>query len=63
MDFPDGSEDKESACNASDSGSILGSGRFPGRRNSNSLQYTSLENSMDKGAWQAIAHGVPKSRI
>ena len=42
-------------------GSILGSGRFPGGGNSNPLQYSSLENIMDRGAWQAIVHGVPES--
>ena len=61
MASPAGSDDKESAFNVSDSGSIPGSGRFPGRRNSNPVHYTCLENSMDKGAWQAIALGVPKS--
>jgi len=37
-----------------DSGSILGSGRFPGRGNDNPLQYYSLENPMDRGAWQSM---------
>ena len=39
-------------------GSISGSGRPPGERNGNPLQYSCLENSMDRGAWQAIVHGV-----
>ena len=43
-------------------GSIPGSGRSPGGRNGNPLQYSSLENSVDRGAWQATAPGVAKSR-
>ena len=42
-------------------GSIPGSGRFPGDGNSNPLQYSYLENSMDNGAWWATVHGVTKS--
>ena len=42
-------------------GSILGSGRFPGGGNGNLLQYSCLGNPMDRGAWQAIVHGVAKS--
>ena len=61
MGFSDGSGDKESACDVGDSGSILGSGRFPGERNGYSLQYFCLENSMDIGAWWAIVHGSIKS--
>ena len=56
--FPGGSEVKESACNAGDLGSISGSGRSPGEGNGNLLQYSCLENPMDKGAWWAIVHGV-----
>ena len=41
-------------------GSIPGSGRSPGVGNGNPLHYSCLENSMDRGAWQAIVHGVPK---
>ena len=55
---PDGSDGKESTCNAGDLGLILGSGRSPGKRNGHPLQYTALENSMDQGAWQATVHGV-----
>ena len=44
-----------------DAGSILGSGRSPGERNGNSFQYSCLENSMHRGAWQASVHGVAKS--
>ena len=53
----------KSACNAGDPGSIPGSERFPGEENSNPLQYSCLENSMDRGFWQATVHGVAKSRI
>ena len=45
-----------------DVGSIPGWGRFPGEGNSNPLQYSCLENPMDRGAWQATVHGVEKSR-
>ena len=49
---------KESACNAGDAVSIPGSGRSPGEGSGNPLQYSCLENPMDKGAWQASVHGV-----
>ena len=49
--FPGGSEVKASACNAGDLGSIPGSGRSPGEGNGNPLQYSCLENPMDRGAW------------
>ena len=45
-----------------DAGLILGSGRSPGERNGNPLQYSYPENSMDRGAWQATVHGVAKSQ-
>ena len=48
---PGGSEGKASACNAGDLGSIPGSGRSPGEGNSNPLQYSCLENPMDREAW------------
>jgi len=60
--FPGDSADEESACYAGDLGSIPGSGRSPGEGNDNPLQYSYLENSMDRGAWQAIVHRVSKSR-
>ena len=60
--FPGGSDGKVSVCNAGDTGSIPGSGRSPGERNGNPLQYSCLENTMDEGAWQATVHGVAKSR-
>ena len=53
---------KESTCQAGDMGSIPGLGRFPGRGNGNRLQYSCLENSIDKGAWRATVHGVTKSQ-
>ena len=62
MDFPGGSDGKESACNAGDPGPIPGSGRSPEEGNGNSLQYSCLENPMDRGAWYATAHGVAKSQ-
>ena len=51
--FPSGSDSKESACNAGDAGLIPGSGRSPGEGNGNPLQFSCLENPMDRGAWQA----------
>ena len=58
--FPGGSDGKESACNAGDLCSILGSGRSPGEGNSYPLQYSCLENSMDKGDWRTIVQGGHK---
>ena len=55
---PNDSGDKQSACNAGDLGLIPGSGRSPGRGNGNPLQYSCLENPMDRGAWQVTVHGV-----
>ena len=52
---------KESACQAGDTGLIPGSGRFPGERNGNPLQYSCLGNPMDRGAWQPTVYGVAKS--
>ena len=51
MDFPGGSDSKVSAYNAEDLGSVPGSGRSPGERNGNPLQYSCVENPMDGGAW------------
>ena len=62
MGFPDGSDSKESACNAGDLGSIPGLGRSPGEGSGYPLQYSGLENSMDRGVWQATVHGVAKSQ-
>ena len=55
------SDSKESACNSEDPGSIPGLGRSPGEGNGSPLQYACLGNHMDRGAWQAIVHGVAKS--
>ena len=60
--FPGGSKAKESASNAGDLGSVPGLGRSPGEGNVNLLQYSCLENSTDRGAWQATAHAVTKSQ-
>ena len=57
------SDGKEAACNAGNLGLIPGLGRSPGEGNGNPLQYSCLENSMDRGAWWAIAHGFTKTRI
>ena len=57
----DGSDGKESDCNAGDLGSLPGSGRSPGEGNGNRFQYSCLENFMDRGAWQATVHKVAKS--
>ena len=57
---------KEYACNAGDrteAGSISGSRRYPGVGNGNLFQYSSLENSMNRGTWQATVYGVTKSQI
>ena len=60
--FPGGSEDKASACNVGDPGSIPGLGRSPGEGNGNPLQYSCLENPMYGGAWRATVHRVANSR-
>ena len=64
MDFPSGSAVKESTCNAGavgDMGSIPELGKSPGGGNGNPLQYSCLENPMDRGAWWATVHRVAKS--
>ena len=58
--FPGGSDSEESACNAGDRGLIRESGRSPREGDGNPLQYSCLENSMDRGDWQAVVHGVAK---
>ena len=63
LGFPSSSNGSESACNAGDPGSIPRLGRSPGKGNSNSLQYSGLENSMDRGAWQATVHGVTQNHL
>ena len=59
--FPGGSDGKESACNAEDLGLIPTLGRSPGVGNGYPLQYSGLENSMNREAWQVTIHGVEKS--
>ena len=60
--FPQGLVGKEAAPNAEEPGSVPEWGRSPREGNGNALQYSCLENSMDKGAWWATVHGVTKSR-
>ena len=63
---PGGLAGKESACSGGDTGdlgSIPGPGKSPGEGNGNPLQYCCLGNSMDRGAWWAIVHGIAESRI
>ena len=65
MGFPDGRVVKNPSANAGDTrdmGSVPGSGRSSGEGNGNLLQYSCLENSMDKRAWRATVHGVTKSQ-
>ena len=59
--FPGDSDGKESACDAGDPGSILGLGRSPGEGNGYLLQFSYLENSIDRGAWWVTVHGVTES--
>ena len=64
MGFPSGSDSKESACNAGDTGDmglIPGWGKSPGGGHGNPLQRSCLENPMDRGAWQAAALRVAQS--
>ena len=61
--FPGGSVVKNPPANAGDVGSNPRSGRSPGGGNGNWLQYSCLENAMDRGAWRATVHGVAKSQI
>ena len=58
-----GSDPKEFPCSAGDLGSIHGLGRFPGGGHGNPLQYSCLENPIDRGAWQATVHGVANSPV
>ena len=58
LGFPGGSDGKESACNVGYPGSIPGLGRSPGEGKGYPLQYSCLENSMDRGAWWATVHAV-----
>ena len=58
-----GSESKESVSNAEYQGSVPGSGRSPGKRNNYPLQYSCLENSMDRGDLWVTIHGIAKSQM
>jgi len=60
MGFPGDSDGNKSACNAGDPGSVPGSDRSPGEGNGNPLEYSCLENSMDRGIWQATVHGLQR---
>ena len=62
LGFPGGSDGKESAYNAEEPGSIPGWGRSPGERNGSPLQYSCLENPMDRGAWWATVYRVAESQ-
>ena len=62
MELPCSSNAKDSACNAGDLGLIPGSGKSSGEGNGYPLQYSCLENPMDRGAWRATVCGVAKSR-
>ena len=57
---PVASDGKESVSNVGDSGSIPGLGRSPGEENGNPIEYSCLENPMDRGAWWAMVHEVTK---
>ena len=61
MGFAVGSDSKESTCDVGDLGSIPGSGRSPVEGNGNPLQYSCLENLMDRGAWQVTVYGITNS--
>ena len=58
MGFPGGSDGKTSAYNVGDPGSVPGLGRCPGEGNGSPLQYSCLENPMDRGAWRATVHSI-----
>ena len=60
--FPGGLDGNESTCRTGESGSIPGLGRSSGEGNGNPLQFSCLENSMDRGVWPATVHGVSKSQ-
>ena len=60
MGFSRSTVGKESACNAGDPGLIPGLGKSSAEGNGNPLQYSCLENPMDRGAWQATVHGIAR---
>ena len=61
MGFAGGLDNKESTCNVGDLGFIPELGKCPGEGNGYPLQYSDLENSMDRGSWQATVHGDTKN--
>ena len=61
--FPGGSDSEASTCNAGDLGLILGLGGSPGEGNGNLLQFSCLDNCMDREAWRATVHGVAESHM
>ena len=61
--FPGGGEVKNLPFNAGDLGSISELGRSPGEGNDNPLQYSCVGNPMDRGAWWATVHGIPRVRL
>ena len=61
VDFPGGSDNKASAYSAGDPGPVPGSGRSPRERNGNTLQYSCLENPMDRGAWWTTVHRITET--
>ena len=63
VDFTGGTVDKNQPANTGDTGSIPDPGRSPGEANDNPPQYSCLENSVARGAWQATVHAVAKSQI
>ena len=63
MSFSGGSDGKESSCNAGETSLIPGFGKSPAEMNGYPPQYSCLENSLERGAWRAIVHGVAKSQI
>ena len=60
--LPGGSDGKEYACNAGDLGSIPGLGRFPGEGNGYPVQYSCLENPLERGGWQVTVHRIVKNQ-
>ena len=62
MGIRGGSDGKESAFNAGDLASVPGLGRSPGEGNDYRVQYSYLEKSTDRGAWQTTVHGITKSK-
>ena len=63
VDFPGGSENKDSACTSGNPGSVPGMGRSPGEGDHNPLWYSCPENPMDRGAWWAIVQGIADRQV